>query len=111
MKISISESENGVVFLEIEGEVDALSARKLAKTLSDILAQGHSRLVLDASQVSFISSAGLRSITFAQQSAQQQGGEVRIFGLDARVRRVFEMAGLDQYLHLGDNRQEAVEDW
>ena len=111
MKISTSSTENGINLVEIEGEIDAYTARELDRTLDDLLAQGHSRLVLDASQVSFISSAGLRSITFAQQRAQRQGGEVRLFGLDAQVRRVFEMAGLDQYLHLSESRQEAMEGW
>jgi anti-anti-sigma factor len=111
VKISTSLAENDVVLIEIEGEVDAHTARKLDKTLNDLLTQGHSRLVLDASQMGFISSAGLRSITFAQREAQQQGGEVRVFGLNAQVRRVFEMAGLEECLHLSDTRQEAMEGW
>jgi anti-anti-sigma factor len=111
MKILTSNAENGVVLIEVEGEIDAYTARELDRTLNDILAQGGGRLVLDASQMSFISSAGLRSITFAHQKAQQQGGEVRVFGLNTQVRRVFEMAGLDEYLHLSENRQEAVKSW
>jgi anti-anti-sigma factor len=111
MKIVTSSAENEVVLVEIQGEIDAYTALELDRTLDDLLAQGHSRLVLDASQMRFISSAGLRSITFAQQKALQEGGEVRLFGLDAQVRRVFEMAGLDQYLRLSEERQEAVEGW
>ncbi len=111
MNIITSSAENEVVLIEVEGEIDAYTARELDRILDDLFAQGHSRLVLDASQVSFISSAGLRSVTFAQQRAQQQGGEVRVFGLEAQVRRVFEMAGLDQYLRLSGKRHEAVEGW
>jgi stage II sporulation protein AA (anti-sigma F factor antagonist) len=111
MKISTSDAENGVVMLEVEGEVDAHTARKLDKALNDLLAQGHSRLVLDASQIGFISSAGLRAILFAHREALQHGGEVRLFGLNAQVRRVFEMAGFDESLHLSDTRQEALEGW
>ena len=106
-----SSAADEVILIEIEGQVDAHTARKLDKTLSDLLAQGHSRLVLDASHMGFISSAGLRVITFAQREAQQQGGEVRLFGLNAQVRRVFEMAGLEECLHLSHTRQEAMEGW
>jgi anti-anti-sigma factor len=111
MKVLTSSAENEVVLIEVEGEIDAHTARKLDKTLNDLLAQGHRRLVLDASRMDFISSAGLRAITFAQREAQQQGGEVRVFGLNAQVRRVFEMAALDECLHLSDTRQEAMEGW
>lgn len=111
MKISTSLVENGVSLLEVEGEVDAYTVPRLEKALSDLLAQGHSRLVLDASQVGFISSAGLRAIMFAHREALQLGGEVRVFGLNAQVRRAFEMAGLDECLRLSDTRQEAMEGW
>ncbi len=111
MKISTSGAENEVVLIEIQGEIDAHTAGKLDKTLNDVLAQGHSRLVLDASQMGFISSAGLRAIMFAQREVSQRGGEVRVCGLNAQARRIFEMAGLDEVLQLSDTRQEAMEGW
>lgn len=111
MKISTSVTENGVVLLEVEGEVDAHTARKLDKALKDLLAQGHSRLVLDASQMGYISSAGLRVVLFAHREARQLGGEVRLFGLNAQVRRVFEIAGFDKLLRISDTRQESMEGW
>jgi anti-anti-sigma factor len=111
MKISTSEIEGGVVLLEVEGEVDAHTAPRLDKSLNDLLAQGHYRLVLDASQMGYISSPGLRSLLSAQREARHLGGEVRLCGLNAQVRRTFEMAGLGEMLHISDTRQEAMEGW
>jgi anti-anti-sigma factor len=111
MKVSTSLVKDKVVLLEVEDEVDAYTALELDRVLKDLLLQGHLRLLLDASKMSFISSAGMRAITFAQREAQQQGGEVRVFGLNAQVRRVFEMACLDEFLHFSDTRQEAMEGW
>jgi stage II sporulation protein AA (anti-sigma F factor antagonist) len=111
MKILTSHAENEVVLIEVEGEIDAHTARTLDKTLNDLLAQGHSRLVLDASQMGFISSAGLRAIMFAEREACQRGGQVRVCGLNAQTRRIFEMAGLDECLQLSATRQEAMEGW
>lgn len=111
MKISKSVTKSGIVLLEVEGEVDAHTARKLDQALKDLLAQGHSRLVLDASQMGYISSAGLRVVLFAHREARQLGGEVRLFGLNAQVRRVFEIAGFDKLLCISDTRQESMEGW
>jgi stage II sporulation protein AA (anti-sigma F factor antagonist) len=111
MKILTSSAENEVVLIEVEGEIDAHTARQLDKTLNDLLAQGHSRLVLDASQMGFISSAGLRAIMFAHREAYSRGGQLRVCGLSAQARRIFEMARLDEYLHFTDARQEAMEGW
>ena len=111
MKISTSCAENEIVIVEVEGAIDAHTARTLEKTLNDLLARGHNRLVLDGSQMGFISSAGLRAIMFAQRELDQRGGQVRVCGLNAPVRRVFEMAGLDECLQISDTRLEALAGW
>ena len=111
MKISTSLADNEVVLLEVEGDVDAYTARRLDQALNDHLAQGHSRIVVDASQLGFISSAGLRAIMFAEREACERGGQVRVCGLNPQARRTFEMAGLDEYLHLSGTRQEALQGW
>jgi anti-anti-sigma factor len=111
MNISTALVENEIVLVEVEGEIDAHTARTLEKTLNSLLAEGHSRLVLDGSQMSFISSAGLRAIMFAQRELDLRGGQVRVCGLNAPVRRVFEMAGLDECLQLSDTRLEALAGW
>ena len=111
MKISTSVTENLVAQLEIEGEVDAHTARELDRALKDLLAQGRGRLVLDVSRVGYISSAGLRVILLAHRGARQLDGGVRICGLSAQVRRVFEIAGFDELLPISDTCQEAMEGW
>lgn len=111
MKISTSSAENEVVLIEIEGDVDAYTARSLDKTLKNLLAQGHSRLVLDVAHMHYISSAGLRAIMFAQREAGERGGQMRICGLNAQARRLFEMVGLEECVHLSNSRQEALEGW
>ncbi len=111
MKILTFHAENEVCLIGIEGEIDANTARRLDRTLKDLLAQDHSRLVLDASQMSFISSAGLRAIVYAQREARKCGGQVRVCGLNALARQIFEMAGLDEFLQICETRQEAMEDW
>ncbi len=111
MKISTSPADNEVVVLAIEGAIDAHTVRELDRALKELLAQGHSRLVLDVSQMSFISSAGLRVIVYADREASGRGGQVRICGLNLQVRRVFEMAALDEFLQLCDGCQEALEGW
>jgi anti-anti-sigma factor len=111
MKISTSLVDNDIVLIEIEDEVDAYTARTLDKALKDLLAQGHSRLVLDVARMHYISSTGLRAIVFAHREACGRGGQIRICGLNAQARRLFEMVGLDECLQLNDSRQEAMRGW
>ena len=111
MEISTYIAEIEVVLVEIEGGVDAYTAYELHEALEGILAQGHKRLVLDVSKMSFIASAGLRAILVAQREVSQRGGEVRVCGMDAQIRSIFEMIGIDECLKLCDTCQEAMQDW
>ena len=111
MKLLTSHAGHDVVLVQVQGELDAHTVRGFEQTLNNLLAQGHSRLVLDVSQMSFISSAGLRAIISAQREVGQRGSQLRICGLNAQARRVFEIAGFGQFLHLSDTRQEATEGW
>jgi anti-anti-sigma factor len=111
MKISTSAVEHDAVLVEIEGEVDAYTAQKLEEALSGLLAQGCGRLVLDVSQMPFMSSAGLRVLLAAHREAIGLGGEVRLFGLRDHVRRVFELAGFHETFYLSDGRREATQEW
>jgi anti-anti-sigma factor len=111
MKISTYPAENEVYLLEVTGSVDANTAPTLDRALQDLVSQGHSRLLLDASQIDFVSSAGLRALTSAQREARRLGGEVRLFGPSAQVRTVFEMSGLDQLFCVAGTREQAMEGW
>lgn len=111
MQISTSTTENGVVQLQIRGELDANTARELDQVLNDLLDLGHSRLVLDASQMGYISSAGLRVVLFAHLKACQLGGEMRVFGLSAQVYRILEIAGFDELFQIKNTYDEAIKGW
>ena len=111
MKVSTFVADDEIAIVEIEGAVDAYTARELDTALKDLLAQGHHRLVLDASQMGFISSAGLRVIVSAEREARLHGGRVQVCGLNAQAQRTFEIAGLDEVLHLSETREQALAGW
>ena len=111
MRISTSVAAHEIVLVQVEGEVDAHTSREVDRALNELLDQGRTRLVLDATDMSFISSAGLRAIVYAYREASHRGGGLRVCGLNAQVRRVFEMAALDEFLELDETRQEALEGW
>jgi anti-sigma B factor antagonist len=111
MNITTSVDEKSIALVEVEGELDARTASDLDEALGDLLTQGHSRLVLDFTQLAYISSAGLRALLRAQRAARDLGGGVRLFGLNDHVLRVFEMAGFHQMLSIAATYQEAAEGW
>jgi len=107
MHISVSEMRR-VTLIEVSGRVDSLSATKLGETLNEQIDAGHIQLVIDLSNVEYISSAGLREIVSAAKKVRASGGDLRIASPSQRVRDVLELAGLLELFQIFPTQVEAV---
>lgn len=91
-----SEVRKSAAVVTISGRVDSVTAGALDEQLSKI-GHANSKMVLDLHSVSYLSSAGVRAIVRALQSAQKAGGEVFLANVSDSVERVLETVGM---LHL-----------
>jgi anti-anti-sigma factor len=57
------------------------------------VAAGAQSLILEVSQLRYVSSAGLRVVLSAGKAVQGKGGTLRLAGLGGMVREVFEISG------------------
>ena len=110
MEISTTIHESYVI-AQVEGEVDAYTARELNNTLMDLLGQGHRRIVIDVAGMTFISSAGIRAILFAHREAVQLDAEIRLVGPQDQVQRTFKIVGFFELFQISDTLQEAINGW
>ena len=108
MKVSTTVTERGVVIVEIQGDVDAYTAPRLDKALKELLAQGHSRVVLDASQLEYISSAGLRVILKATKRLKGADDKLVLCAMKDYIKEVFEISGFDQFLPIVPSVDDAL---
>lgn len=91
-----------------EGRLDAVTVPALEAVLREHLDAKRVKLVLDLSQVSYMSSSGLRALLRSRREAQAGGGDVVLCGLNPRVREVFEMIGFTSLFRLYDRAAEAA---
>lgn len=97
MEIQISNAA-GVCIVAVTGSIDALTAGDLTSSLSAQVGNGQKNLVLDLSQVDFMSSAGLRAILAALKECRQVGGDLRIAAAQPGVNKVLNMSGFTSIL-------------
>jgi len=95
-RIDVEMSDATVV---VRGELDAFSAAQLSDALAPRLTG--ETLVLDLRAVTFIDSRGLAALLQVHRNAEQSGGAVQMIA-SRRVRRLFEIAGLDGYLRIDE---------
>jgi len=105
----IRTSEMGQVrVITISGSIDALTAGEVETVLVEQAGSGHARLVLDMSQVDFMSSAGLRMILVGLKECRQAGGDLRIAAAQPGVMNVLDIAGFMSVLKTYDQIEMAV---
>lgn len=84
--------------LAIEGRVDHLAAPQLQTLLLERVRAGDHAIILDCSQLTYLSSAGLRVLLLASQQQREHKLTFRLSGLNPNLRHFFEISGLLQWL-------------
>jgi anti-sigma B factor antagonist len=105
--INVSGMDNSSV-VEVNGRVDSMSANQLGDALSNVIDDGHVKLVIDLSGVEYMSSAGLREIVTALKKVKRASGDLRLAQPSDRVREVLEMAGLDTIIRIFPTQGDAI---
>jgi anti-sigma B factor antagonist len=106
VEIQVTEHKR-VHVVEVRGRIDSSTASDFDQTVMDLIEQGKKNLVLDLSEVEFLSSAGLRTMVSARK-AVQPGGAIRLAGPSQRVKDTLEIAGLDVLFETYPDRESAV---
>lgn len=88
----------GGTLLVLEGEVDPHTTEQLDEAVDAALADAGGDLVLELSGVTFIDSAGLRSLIRAQRQVDEAGGSLVLRAPRPSTRRVLEITGLTDEL-------------
>ncbi len=101
--------ENGVVVLEPAGRLDSNTAPVLEQQIDSVGAgnDGH-HLLVDFSNVEYISSAGLRVVLKVVKERQTSPKSFAVSSMQDHVREVFEISGFDAFITIYPDAMQAV---
>lgn len=103
-----TESHGDLAVVVLTGRLDSTNA---ADTEAQILAEieaGRPRVVVDASGLEYLSSAGLRVFLVVAKRVKAAGGGLALHSLTDHVREVFEISGFVNVLTVCATRDEAL---
>lgn len=75
------------------GRLDTPASLEVSKQLEPVLEDASGKTVLDCSQMTYISSSGLRIFLNIRKAAAAKGGSVVVKGILPEIRNVFMMTG------------------
>lgn len=94
--------------VRVQGEIDVVTRPELEKTLTDVIDIGQP-LVVDMRHVTFCDSSGLNAVVGANRRASERAVGFALVALPPRVRRVFKITGIDQYIPIYETLGEATD--
>ena len=94
----IKNLDNGVLTIALDGRMDIATAPKLEEEIKNSL-NGVTELVIDCTKLSYISSAGLRVLLFAQKKMNNRGS-MKVIHINEAVMEIFETMGFMDIMNL-----------
>lgn len=94
--------ENNVTTVKLVGRLDTPAALDVAAELEPLKEKASGTIILDCSEMTYISSSGLRIFLSLRKAAAVKGGEVVVKSISDDIRQVFMMTGFLNLFQIED---------
>ncbi len=108
LQIDLEEVDKKMI-LRLNGRLDAASSPILEKKMQSLIEDNHLLILLDFSQVDYLSSAGMRLLLSMTKKLIAKEGYLVIFSLSDDVKEVIKIAGFEKILNICNQEQEALQ--
>ncbi len=96
--------------IQIKGRVDSYTAPRLSDAFNEIMALGRHKIILDLTEVSYVSSAGLRVLIDVQKACRRHAqSQLVLANVPPRVYETLELAGFVPLFKVFDQLESAID--
>ncbi len=108
MQIDKTDLGGSVTRLRLAGRLD-INGSAMAEIPISLAAKNCGRLVIDMSEVSYVSSLGVRHLVMAAKTVGRTGGKLVLFSVTAPVAEVLETMGITDLIPIVATESAALE--
>lgn len=94
--------------LQVVGRLDFETIREFERTVEQVAASQAMLVVVDASQLGFLNSAGVGALIKLHRGLRERNAEVRLAGAPAEVLRMLKVCCLDQVFKMTDTVEQGL---
>ena len=88
-----TEMVGAILVVRAAGRLDSVTAETFDARLQEVAIEGDTHVVLDLAQVSYVASAGLRSLLLLMKRVKANGGALVLAAVHPRVQDILDIAG------------------
>jgi anti-anti-sigma factor len=107
MELTVTRHEAALV-VGVRGRLDSTTSSRLEQELLSRIAAAERSIVLDCSQLAYITSAGLRAVLLTAKKLKNTQGALVLCSLNESVWKVFDLAGFTRILSIHATLQDAL---
>ncbi len=104
----VEKAVDGLTVLSLHGELNAVTDPGARTQILQLLHEGKKFLVLDLAEVTFLASAGLRTLHVVATQADALDGHIVLARLSQRVRDILELTGFLRHFEVCPTVEEAL---
>src|SRR5882762_10484650 len=103
MAVETKRLDSGVAIITISGRL-ALGGEteKLDAAVNTLLAADQKKVVLDITSLDYVDSSGIGMLVSSLTKFKKAGGDLKVAGANARIRRIFAMTGVETMMPIFD---------
>ena len=94
--------------LYIKGYLDAHTAPQLEDSLQDLIDDSRFKIIVNFSELAYISSAGLGVFMGFIENVRENEGDIKLTNMSPKIFRVFDLLGFPTLYDIFDDEAEAV---
>jgi anti-sigma B factor antagonist len=102
-----SRQSGKIDIIEPIGELDAHTASRLEDALKVCIAEGRHNIIVNCSELDYISSAGLGVFMAYIEDVRSLGGDIKLSSMSAKVYNVFDLLGFPTLYDILDTEKQA----
>jgi anti-sigma B factor antagonist len=110
IEFAVGTTAQGIGVVTPKGRLNMVSARRFRDILSEMVASGTTRIVVDLADTTFLDSSGLGALIGGLKAARQAGGDLRIARPTPAVATVFELTNLNTVLRARESVEAAFDE-
>ena len=105
MKLEIhTHVEHGRTVITPRGEIDLVSQSELKKLINDLVVDGHTDLVVDLGETTFLDSTALGALIGARRLTHTFKGSFALVCAEERLLKLFRITSLDKFFTIHESR-------
>ena len=107
MEINIKKNGD-VSILELNGRLDTTNYNEIEKKFDELISNGEIKIIVDCSNLNYISSSGLRVLLKSLKAINAAKGKFILCSLQENINEVFEISGFSSIFEIYADQSEAL---